>query len=212
MFSISTLRSASLVFGFALAGCAGAPSQESAADAPASADPSEAELSTKTSCEQTQVFAKYGLATDLRNAVDPRFVANGYEVTVPGSIRAFDSYGGDMVYTVLGASASAERVFAQNPGGAFSAEVGGTPGSSARLERQSYQAGKALFDALTRAVESTHNDGAQTVTSRRSAEGRISCERRRVSGGPASYSCTFSDLLFVRPGTLVGNVDFCPGR
>lgn len=184
------------------------PAEGTAAEAP----PEEAssDLTKSTRCEGTDIFVKYGLFDDLKAAVDPKF-SPGYYVDVPGSLRAFVSYGGDMVTTVAGAGASAERVFDVSPGGAFHGEVGGAPDAARGAPLERYKAAKALYEAMTRATETSKTQSGVTWTHRTSPGGRVRCERY-VYGSKASYTCGFSELLYVRGSSLIGAVDFCPSR
>ena len=131
-----------------LTACEGSPSApgvDNAQPEPTSAA-AVSDLSS-ASCDQNELFVKQGLAQDMRDTLGAAFVKD-YQIRVPGALIAYDSYGGDMIQTILGASASAAQVFAVNPGGPFSGQVGGSAGNSSKLSTRGLVAAKALFDAI----------------------------------------------------------------
>lgn len=172
---------------------AGPASADGAAAGPAQ---QESEINAR-SCDNTQLFLEVGIADDLRQTVAPTFVKEGYYVVVPGAVSAYDSYGGDMVHTVLGTGTSAERVFDVNPGGSFSATVGGFP-SGDRFQRRGFSAAQALFDAMTQATESQSTENGWTTRKRVSKKGRVDCQVRTQGGAIRDASCTVRNLLFSR--------------
>lgn len=202
-----TMLSLSLLSAVAVAACSAPPPAGDSADVSESVP---AELKTPSRCDGTDIFVQYGLYDDLKAGVDPKF-SPSYTVDVPGALRAFASYGGDMVTTVPGAGASAERVFDVNPGGAFHGEVGGSPDATDAASLKRFRAAKALYEAMTRSVETSKTEQGVTWTYRTTPGRRAQCEKYTY-GSRSSYSCRFSDLLFVRGASTTGAVDFCPSR
>jgi hypothetical protein len=201
----------SLVSIFAITGCGGAPpaSNDSNDSSPTPESRADDLRSTSSTCDQNEVFVKQGLAQDMRDTLGASFVKN-YDVRVPGSIVAYDSYGGDMIEAPLGTSASAASVFSTNPGGPFSATIAGSAGRTDKFSTRGFAAAKALFVAMTGATETTSTDQGWTTTVRTSKAGRFSCQERTQNGALKDASCSFGDLLILRtvswPKTAT---DFC---
>ena len=161
------------------------------------------------SCDQNELFVKQGLAQDMRDTLGAAFVKD-YQIKVPGALIAYDGYGGDMIQTVLGASASAAQVFAVNPGGPFSGQLGGSVGNSSNFSKRGLVAAKALFDAMSGAAQTSATDQGWTTTTRTSKGGRFACELRTQGGAVRDGSCSFKDLLMVHTVSWPQSAtDFC---
>ncbi len=189
----------SLVLFVAASACS-APSSSDAPTAPAgaeTAESSESDLSAAATCDQNELFVKQGLAQDMRDSLGASFIKD-YQIGVPGALIAYDSYGGDMIQAPLGASASAERVFATNPGGSFSASIGGSSTNGDKLSKRGFAAAKALFAAMEHTAETSSTDQGWTTATRKSKGGRFSCEQRTQGGKLQDASCSFRDLLILR--------------
>ena len=118
-----------------------------------------------------------------------------------------------MIYTVPGVGASAERVFDTNPGGAIHAQISVSKGSIGRTAKALFTASKVLFDAMTRATETTDSQDGYTTVTRTSPGGRVACDRYTASEeGVENYTCRFTEFLTIGAQRLVGSVDFCPSR
>ena len=193
---------------FALAACA---TPQAASDDPAAAAPAdvaESDLSTST-CDQSELFVKQGLAQDMRDTLGASFVKD-YQIKVPGALIAYDSYGGDMIQAPIGASAGAERVFAANPGGNFSASIGGSATNGDKFQKRGFTAAKALFGAMAGAAQTTSTDQGWTTTTRKSKGGRFVCEQRTQGGAIKDASCSFGDLLMIHAVSWPKSAtDFC---
>lgn len=159
-------------------------------------DVAESDLSTRSTCDQSELFVKQGLAQDMRETLGASFVKD-YQVSVPGALIAYDSYGGDIIQAPLGASAGAARVFDQNPGGAFSASIGGSPTNGNKFNRRGFAAAKSLFAAMNGAAETSTTEQGWTTTTRTSKASRFSCQQRTQGGSIMDASCSFGDLLMV---------------
>ena len=171
------------------------------------------ELRRDTSdCDHTALFVTGGLYGELVGAVAPSFVRAGYRVHVPGAVDAFMSYGGDMVYTVVGAGAEAEDAFAASPGAFHGVLTGSSTGSA--LQKGTFHAAQALFAALTLATETSRTEGTMSIVRRATSTSRVACEKWASTGQPDQYSCTFSGLLRASPSTMTGpgTAAYCPSR
>lgn len=190
----------------------GCSPQQSATTANTTEDATEP-LLLSNSCDAMDLFITQGLAQDLRATVDPKFFPNGYEIVIPKALRAFDGYGGDIVETVLGVRTTVARVWDVHPGGPSSAVVGGAK-SGDKFSRQGLEAARALFNAMTKAVETSTTDSGWTTTTRVSTAGRFRCDLRTNAGALQDASCTFDNLLFSQPRSFVfaTPADFCASR
>lgn len=176
----------------AVTSCAGDPSALPDAPSESNAQGAESDLSRR-SCDQNQLFVKQGLADDMRTTLGAAFVS-GYQVRVPGAFIVYDSYGGDIVQAPLGASARADRAVGAHPGGTFTAYVGGHP-SGNTFEKRGFIAAKALFDAMTAALETSTSEPGWTVRTRTSKGAHFSCVLRIQGDVVRESSCAFEDLL-----------------
>lgn len=202
------VATASLLSLLSLAACEGSPVPSGSASAEPASEVSESDLSTAT-CDQNELFVKQGLAQDMRETLGAAFIKD-YQVRVPGALYAYDSYGGDMIQTVLGASASAAQVFAVNPGGPFSGNLGGSEGNTSKLSKRGLTAARALFDAMSGATQTSSTDQGWTTTTRTSKGGRFSCEQRTQGGVVRDASCSFKDLLMIHTVSWPKSAtDFC---
>ncbi len=170
------------------------PSTPSTPSTPA--DVAESDLSTSSTCDQSELFVKQGLAQDMRETLGASFVKD-YQVSVPGALIAYDGYGGDIIQAPLGASAGAARVFDRNPGGVFSASFGGSSTNGNKFDRRGFAAAKSLFAAMNTAVETSTADQGWTTTTRTSKAGHFSCQQRTQGGSIMDASCSFGDLLML---------------
>lgn len=191
----------------AVTACSG-PTAADETTAP-SPEVAESDLSAASTCDQSELFVKQGLAQDMRDTLGASFVVD-YQIKVPGALIAYDSYGGDMIQAPLGASAGAARVFDVNPGGNFSATFGGSPSNGNKFQKRGFSAAKALFAAMSGAAQSTATDQGWTTTTRTSKGGRFSCEQRTQGGAIKDASCSFSDLLMIHAASWPKSAtDFC---
>ena len=195
-----------------VAGCSAPPP---AGDPSPGAEPAvapevaESDLSTRATCDQAELFVKQGLAQDMRDTLGAAFVRD-YQTHVPGALIAYDSYGGDMIQAPLGASASAAKVFDQNPGGAFSATFGGASANGNKFTTRGFTAAKALFAAMSGAAETSATEQGWTTVTRKSKGGRFVCEQRTQGGAVRDASCSFSDLLMIHAASWPKSAtDFC---
>lgn len=187
----------SLVLFVAASACSAPSSSDAPTPGAETAESSESDLSAAATCDQNELFVKQGLAQDMRDTLGASFIKD-YQIGVPGALIAYDSYGGDMIQAPLGASASAERVFATNPGGSFSASIGGSSTNGDKLSKRGFAAAKALFAAMEHTAETSSTDQGWTTATRKSKGGRFSCEQRTQGGKLQDASCSFRDLLILR--------------
>ncbi len=168
-----------------------------------------------TECVVDTMFVKKGFLADLSAAVGPSFIKDygpSYykHVEIPKTLDAAlpttDEFG-ESVGTLLGFEFFPEEL----PAGAKGtprrlATIGGNPVVDPKLSfaKSRYAAAKALFDAMTRATETTENhvvppshvyDQSWTKVTRGSAAGRIVCVKTTYPRTTSTdYTCTFSDV------------------
>jgi len=190
------------------------PSPESS-DPGASASASESELSSASGeCVIDTLFVKKGFIADLAAAVDPSFVKDygpeyNKHVLIPKALDAALGGGeyGEAFYTLHGFDFHPAEVA---PGSSakpcFVATVEGGPVSDAKLtlSKKRSAATKAIFEALTRAVETTENhvvppshvyDRSWTKVTRTSPGGRLACVKTTYRNDPTVlHSCTVFEV------------------
>ena len=189
--------------------------------APESADPgapaisSESELSRASGeCVIDTLFVKKGFIADLAAAVDPSFVKDygpGYykHVLIPRTLDAALGGGeyGEAFYTLHGFDFYPEEVAAGSSAKPrFVATVEGGPEADTKLtlSKKRAAAAKAIFEALTRAVETTENhvvppahvyDRSWTKVTRTSPGGRLACVKTTYPNDPTVlHSCTVFEV------------------
>lgn len=181
--------------------------------APASA--SESDLSAASGeCVIDTLFVKKGFIADLAAAVDPSFVkdygpAYYKHVLIPKTLDAAIGGGeyGEAFYTLHGFDFYPEEVAAGSSAKPrFVATVEGGPVVDAKLtlSKKRSAAAKAIFEALTRAVEATENhvvppshvyDRSWTKVTRTSPGGRIACVKTTYPNDPTVlHSCTVFEV------------------
>ena len=190
------------------------PSPESS-DPGAPASVSESDLSSASGeCVIDTLFMKKGFIADLSAAVDPTFVKDygpeySKHVLIPKTLDAAigGSEYGEAFYTLHGFDFYPEEVAAGSTAKPrFVATVEGGPVVDAKLalSRKRSAAAKAIFEALTRAVETTEDhivppshvyDRSWTKVTRRSPGGRIACVKTTYPNDPAVlHSCTLFEV------------------
>lgn len=185
------------------------PAPESG-DPSASASASESDLSAASAeCVIDTLFVKKGFIADLAAAVDPSYVkdygpAYYKHVLIPKTLDAAlgGSEYGEAFYTLHGFDFYPEELA---PGSTskprFVATVEGGPVSDAKLtlSKKRAAAAKAIFEALTHAVETTEDhvvppshvyDRSWTKVTRTSPGGRLACIKTTYPNDPTVlHSC-----------------------
>jgi hypothetical protein len=203
---MTLFRSIFVVLSVAALGCGVGSTSELTSTEPS--EQGESELRTRR-CDYTQLFVQLGFVQDLAAALD----TGPYTAHVPGVVSGHLSYGGDMVSVHIGVKTSAARIWDTNPGGDFSATIGGFV-EGGRYDLQGLQMASKLFRALKKGTTSTVTEHGLVTVTKRSPGGRVTCEATSKVGTSAHISaqCTFSKLLSSTPLSYEQQLnDFCPG-
>jgi hypothetical protein len=184
-------------------------------DAAASSDELNASPAAATECVVNTVIVKQGFLADFESALDPKFITPASSqffehVSVPKVVdfaRDPNVEDGEWFYTVIGTDVGPETLADGSRGPRLVASITGYPTTdgSLKTDRMLYDTAGALFDAMTRATETTteHHAAPHTFDQswkkvrRVSAGGHVACEQDSNPDVPnvkPSITCSFIDI------------------